>query len=68
MKTKEEDKYKKQGGREAFHSEEESEFLNEEDLDTDLTDVDLSPSDEPGIVNSKNPEGQEWNAREDQNR
>jgi hypothetical protein len=65
----EEDKYRKQKGREAAQQENDSQFLNEEGLEDDLVnDSEIEEDNSPGIINEEHPENQEWNVREDANR
>lgn len=62
----EEDKYRKKDGRRAAHKEEDSKYLNQEALEDDLVSEKEAGTDDDGkIVDSKHPENQEWNVRED---
>jgi predicted nucleic acid-binding Zn-ribbon protein len=68
--TNHSDKYKKRAGREAFQNEDETQFLDHDALEKDLTDLpDAREGDHGQIVDSEHhPENQEWNSREEQNR
>ena len=63
----EEDKYKREEGREAFRKEDETNFLDKEALDADLTDIPDENGDHGRIVSFEHPENEEWHAREKQN-
>jgi hypothetical protein len=64
------DKYKNREGRKAADKERDSQYLNQESLDDDLIDTesDDDTDEGPGIVNSENPDTEEWNVREYQNK
>lgn len=62
------DKFREQRGREAAKEGRDSEFLNKEALDDDLIETKKDKEEDADIVNSENPENQEWNAREAQNK
>lgn len=61
------DKYRKQPGRKAAETGNDSDYLNQEGLEDDLVET-KNDDDDSGIVDPNHPENEEWNVRENENR